>query len=159
MKKSKNAFTMIELVFVIVILGILSAVAIPKLAATRSDAEAAKIRSDVAAIRSSIITERQTRLIRGESSFISSLDRGVASNTDGVAIFDGNDTTHILLTYPIYTAKKASNEPISGKWLKTGNNQYSASVGGTVVVFTYTPSPNGLFDCNHTDSKCRLLLR
>jgi len=34
----KNAFTMIELIFVIVILGILAAVAIPKLTATRDDA-------------------------------------------------------------------------------------------------------------------------
>ena len=35
----KKAFTMIELVFVIVILGILASVAIPRLAATRGDAE------------------------------------------------------------------------------------------------------------------------
>jgi general secretion pathway protein G len=34
----KRAFTMIELIFVIVILGILAAVAVPKLAATRNDA-------------------------------------------------------------------------------------------------------------------------
>ena len=37
--KMKKAFTMIELIFVIVIIGILSAIAIPKLAATRDDAE------------------------------------------------------------------------------------------------------------------------
>lgn len=36
--KQKNAFTMIEVIFVIVIIGILSAVAIPKLAASRDDA-------------------------------------------------------------------------------------------------------------------------
>ena len=36
---SKKAFTMIELIFVIVIIGILAAVAIPKLAATRDDAK------------------------------------------------------------------------------------------------------------------------
>ena len=34
----KRAFTMIELIFVIIILGILAAVAVPKLAATRNDA-------------------------------------------------------------------------------------------------------------------------
>ena len=39
----RNAFTMIELIFVIVILGILASVAIPKLAATRDDAENVKV--------------------------------------------------------------------------------------------------------------------
>jgi len=34
----KKAFTMIELIFIIVIIGILSSIAIPKLAATRDDA-------------------------------------------------------------------------------------------------------------------------
>lgn len=38
----KKGFTMIELVFVIVILGILASLAVPKLAATKDDAEAAK---------------------------------------------------------------------------------------------------------------------
>jgi len=42
----KTGFTMIELVFVIVILGILAAIAIPKLAATRDDAVMTSVASE-----------------------------------------------------------------------------------------------------------------
>jgi len=52
----KKSFTMIELIFVIVVLGILAAVAIPKLATTRDDAIIAGVIYDVKAAMSETIS-------------------------------------------------------------------------------------------------------
>jgi len=43
----RKAFTMIELIFIIVIIGILSAIAIPKLTATKNDAEISKMMAGI----------------------------------------------------------------------------------------------------------------
>lgn len=135
----RNAFTMVELIFVIVVLGILAAVAIPRMTSVVDDANIGKAKSDVAALRSAIASERQARILQGNAGYITHLDQGVALNTDGVTIFDGNGSG-TLLQYGVVTG---SNE---GQWMKTDTDQYTFKSTGVSVAFDYNSS-TGRFTC------------
>jgi len=139
MQKQKQAFTMIEMVFVIVILGILAAVAIPRFAATRTDAIIAKGRADVASIRSAIVSERQTRFIKGDSKFINKL------HSSATSYFDGNGTAGItLLMYGI--KPKDADGHWHGVTTVGGNPTYYFKIQGADNTFTYTQA-DGKFEC------------
>ena len=125
MQISRYAFTMIEMVFVIVILGILAAIAIPKFAATRTDAQISKARADISALRSAIMTERQSRLIKGDSSWVPQL-----SDNNGT-LFTGSDNNHTLLLYGV------SSGATDGHWERLGVNSYRFHVGGQNCNFSY----------------------
>lgn len=147
----RPAFTMIELVFVIVVLGILAAVAIPKLAASRDDAVIVKGKSQVAAIRSGISLLKSKRLLEGNMTAISSLD-SATNNTEGQNLFYGGAAGNIL-EYPVIS------RDADGYWMKTGTTTYAFKVLGQAISFTYN-SLSG-FDCNATDTttgtNCKLL--
>ncbi|EDZ61720.1 protein containing prepilin-type cleavage/methylation, N-terminal domain [Sulfurimonas gotlandica GD1] len=140
MQKSKNAFTMIEMVFVIVILGILAAIAIPRFAATRTDAEIAKGRSDIASIRSAIVSERQTQLIRGVSTYMPRLSTGVAGDN----LFTGSDANRTLLMYGVSAGDWAQGIVNAGT-----TDTYTITINGVTLTFTYTVA-NGRFTCSTT---------
>lgn len=157
--KKRQAFTMIELVFVIVIIGVLSAVAIPKFAANRTDAEIAKARTTVAAVRNAISGEKQKRILRGNFNKIFRLS---SSNTAGAAIFDyfDNNSTLTILEYPPYACANASDtacwrETTIGTAGADGVYTFNMPVSGT-AVFTLS---NNRLDCPPADANCKLLTR
>lgn len=129
---SKNAFSMIELVFVVVVLGILASLAIPKFAATRTDAIISKGRADIATIRSAIITERQSQIIKGVTSWIPKLSSGTTT------LFTG-DGSRTLLTYGIKAS--TGNDGWSGT-----DPDYVYKVAGSINKFSYNKN-DGTFTC------------
>jgi len=140
---------MIEVIFVIVILGILAAIAIPKFAATRTDAQLAKGRSDVSTIRSAILTERQSRLVTGDHSWISEL------SDNATTLFKGKDD-HILLMYGIKSGTT------SGHWRTTDSGEpyvhYKFKIGATDCAFSYDSSDGSFTLDDDQDSICNNLV-
>lgn len=129
----KKAFTLIELVFVIVILGILATVAIPKLIVTRDDAEIAKAKSQIAAVRSGIQLKRNEMILSGTQGYPTSLE-------DGTCCFGGILSTRI---------EERKNDNSYG-W-KLENNTYSINTNKEQVKFTYSAS-DGSFKCTERSS-------
>lgn len=137
------AFTMVELIFVIVVLGILAAVAIPKLAASRDDAVLVKGKSQVSAIRSGIAMQKSKRLLEGTFPFIlTNIDSVTTYSADDQRLFNFNDGNGSnILEYPLF-----SKQNHDGSWVKTAANRYTFQAEGSTITFDYN-STTGIFGC------------
>lgn len=115
----RTAFTMVELVFVIVILGILAAVAIPKLNITRNDAETT---AAIASFKSAITQIQSDATAKG------------IVNSDLTTLVDGN--ANLLVEASKVTARtKAEN----------GVSCATATVSGTDLLIEILSTSGG---CN-----------
>lgn len=141
----KKAFTMIELIFVIVVIGILAGVAVPRFTGILGDSMIEKARSDIATIRSGISKTKQARLLSGKNNTYpnpAELKKGT-NIFGGVAKIDIKDKTGL------------------------GNWHLKSTTGDVSCVFTYTTSDGdvdftyttatGIFDCDHTNAICKKL--
>ena len=140
MQKSKNAFTMIELIFVIVILGILAAVAIPKLAATRTDAKIAVELSNVAQVILNLGGE-----FTSHNAFINTTPALEAASLNcftvtasAAQLVDGNFTVDVIAVAvplcPAPTLAEVTVRATSSAILAAGGNQKEYSFGGIAVI-------------------------
>ncbi len=126
----KKGFTMIELIFVIVILGILAAVAIPKLAATRDDAKAASIKTDIGTAMQAIPAWYQGQK---EASFLNamSLDTNVWAKTASKCEYKYTDGASDYITMGLYAKTIDVNGSVTaGPTLLTTCDESNASVLG-----------------------------
>jgi general secretion pathway protein G len=120
---------MIELIFVIVILGILAGVAIPRFMATREDAYVAKAQAKVDAVRSGLQNYRSKSLLSGSgATYPSSLDSGGKLFAE--------------------VAEGVTSGTSAGKW-EVNNSRYTYHTGSHDIVFDYD-SGTGAFDCNRS---------
>ena len=133
----KNSFSLIEIIFTITIISIISIVAIPKLFFNVDNANIVKLRSDVALIRNGINKYKNKQLFSNETVTLDSL-----GNSDSLLF-------NTILTQPI-----VAKENIGGNWSKQSTNSYKAWISNyKYVEFAYS-SDNLTFDCDFNDEYC-----
>lgn len=142
----KKAFTMVELIFVIVVIGILAGVAIPKFQQSAILAYDAKAKSQIISVMSAIATERQKRILRGDFDPIEGL------GTDGYAFSTfTNGNQDAVLQVPIDNCGTGD----VGCWTRSGTTYvYTFADSGTADFKLY----NNRLVCDNDTADCNRLL-
>ena len=159
---NQKAFTMIELVFVIVVIGILSAIALPRFGGAAEDAYFAKAKTTLVTVRVAMKTERQKRILRGDFTKISDLglSSAGASTTNAFDHFSGDGQTPTeyapIFTYPIVNCATGQR----ACWDRTTATTYSYRFPTSGQAdFVLDPNKTTL-DCDPNDtSDCALIIK
>jgi general secretion pathway protein G len=143
----KKSFTMMELIFVIVVIGILAAIAIPRLWVTRTDALYVKARTQIATIRAGISSMYSKNVMAGEIDVCPYTEKSTTDNT----VFEN------VINPPIKVNQSEINWTFDGNSSEEFN--YTLKIGDLSTKFVYelNASKNCPFTCNESDKLCQLL--
>lgn len=153
---NKKAFSVLEIVFVIVIIAVISAIAIPKLFQNKLQTNIVKVKSEVALIRKAIKEDYNKQIMKQSSNeYIEKLDDASIDESDK-KLFMGIDDRG-LLEYALYSTDSSENK--SGKWIKQSDSKYEIVLDRDIKVeFTYDNS-DGSFECDSDEQYCMELMQ
>lgn len=138
-----KAFSMLELIFVLMILGILAAIALPKLDFSTQQSKILALKAEFALIQSALSAHRND-IFLNKNTNLKALDNAQIG-AEAQDLFycakicaSANCCAKSLLESPIHSSLKG--------WMKTGANTYSFNLGKERLEFQFRPDTQS-FEC------------
>lgn len=137
----KKAFTLIEIIFILVIISIILMVAVPKFQNTLTATNLNQIKTTIVLIREGILRESNKLILQNDLSKLNTLD------SDSINLFSK------VLRTPIIS----SDTQKINSWSKLSTTSYNVYINDKQkVTFTYDPLEQS-FDCDFSDPNCKEL--
>jgi general secretion pathway protein G len=151
---NKRAFSLLELIFVVVLITIIVSIATNKLSSALSHAELTKIKSQILLIQASIKKDFSKQTLLGKSEYIERLDES-ETNTPNQKLFIGYQGRELLQDGLISTSLQ---EKKSSYWIKQSDNEYGVYIGDSFLIFEYDQY-SGKFTCNLEKVLCKEIMK
>ena len=156
--KFQKAFSLLELIFVMLIIALLASIALPYFSNSKSEAMLFRLKADLASIQSALAYAQNERILKNIQQNPAGLDEALINAEKQSLFYCSNDEikactgtsccSFSLLTSPIYSNKKG--------WMKIAHNKYRFFLSPKRYLdFEYDPKEYS-FKC--TSSLCKDLL-
>ena len=137
----KKAFSLIEIIFVLLIMSIIITLAVSKFDTTLNSTNINKIKSDIVQIRAGINLYKNKLILQNEKTTFDTLD----------------DNNEMLFNKVLQNPILASNKNSIKSWSKISNTRYKVYVDNTNFIEFSFDTQKYTFDCDIKNTLCKEL--
>jgi general secretion pathway protein G len=138
---NKNSFSILELIFIVVIMGILATVSIPKLLNTKDNASIIRVQNDLNVIQNGLKEYQTKHILQNDDGVLDSLDK------DDISLFSN------ILETPFVASDDINC------WTKISNIKYRYNLSSNQNIEFIYDKDDFSFSCDKTLDICKEILR